>query len=110
MGTVLVLRTDQMGEGDPELGTKILGTCLRKLASFGDLEAIVLYNSGVHLATRGSPVAADLVLLDERGVDVLPCGTCVEHYGLQDHLLFERVSSMDEILATLAGADKVITL
>jgi len=110
MGTVFVLRTDQMGEGDPELGTKILGTCLRKLTSFGDLEAIVLYNSGVHLATRGSPVAADLVLLDERGVDVLPCGTCVEHYGLQDRLLFERVSNMDEILATLMEADKVITL
>ena len=110
MGTVVVLRTDQMGEGDRLLGQKILRTCLQKLAAFHDLEAIVLYNAGVRLATKGSVVATELTLLAEGGVDILPCGTCVEHYGLQDRMLVEQISNMDAILAAMRSADKVVTL
>lgn len=110
MATVIILDKDQMGHGDRELGQKILGTCLRKLVSFSELEAVVLYNAGIHLATRDSPLASDVHQLEAEGVDFLVCGTCVEHYGVQDRLVVHRVSNMDEILATLAQADKVITL
>ncbi|MFH1418791.1 MAG: DsrE family protein [Planctomycetota bacterium] len=110
MATVIVINKPQMGSGDEELGRKILGTCLSKLANFPDLEAIVLYNGGVSLAAEGSFVAAELKQLYERGVDIVPCGTCLDHFGLADQLLFDRASNMDEILWTLAQADKVITL
>jgi intracellular sulfur oxidation DsrE/DsrF family protein len=110
MKTVVVLADSQMGRGDEVLGHKILGTCLRKLAKLDGLEAIVLYNLGVHLATKGSPVAVELRQLYEAGVSVLACGTCVEHYGIGDRLLVDRVSNMDEILATLQKAEKVIRL
>jgi intracellular sulfur oxidation DsrE/DsrF family protein len=110
MKTVFVINNDQMGHGDIELGSKILATCLRKLLKFPDLEAVVLYNAGVKLATRDSPVASELHQLHEAGVDILPCGTCIEHYGLYDRMILDRVSDMDEILATLRDADKVITL
>jgi intracellular sulfur oxidation DsrE/DsrF family protein len=110
MTTVVVINQAQMGGGDEELGRKILSTCLRKLTSFPDLEAIVLYNGGVKLAVKDSFVAVELVQLHEHGVDILPCGTCVEHFALKDQMLFAGVSNMDEILATLARAGKVITL
>ncbi|MCP4250273.1 MAG: hypothetical protein GY778_24785 [bacterium] len=110
MQTVIILRTDQLGEGDRDLGVKILATCLRKLPAFDGLEAIVLYNAGVKLATTDSPVATELTLLHEHGVDVLPCSTCVEHYGLADRLIVPNPSTMDEILSTLRSAEKVITL
>ncbi len=110
MKTVIVLNQDQMGHGDRELGRKILGSCLRKLAASDGLEAIVLYNTGVKLAVKGSEYAAELTLLHERGVDLLVCRTCVEHFGLAGQLLADRPSTMDEILATLRNADKVITL
>ncbi|HUU81872.1 MAG TPA: DsrE family protein [Phycisphaerae bacterium] len=110
MGTVLILNKDQMGHGSRELGEKILGACLRKLLDFPNLEAVVLYNSGVHLAVRGSALAADIHQLDEKGVDILACGSCVEYYGVQDRLVVDRISNMDEIVSALAKADKVITL
>ncbi len=111
MPTAIVINRAQMGAGDEDLGRKILGSCLRKLSSFEDeLEAIVLYNEGAKLATRGSCVAVELGHLHERGVDVLVCGTCVDHYNLGDRLLFAPASNMDDILATLRKADKVITL
>jgi intracellular sulfur oxidation DsrE/DsrF family protein len=110
MTTVIVINQAQMGSGDEGLGRKILCTALRKLPSFSDLEAIVLYNNGVKLATKDSFVATELTQLHEHGVDILPCGTCVEHFGLKDQMIFDHVSNMDEILATLAKAEKVITL
>ena len=110
MATVVILNTNQMGHGEARLGRKILGTCLRKLVSMPDLSAIVLYNAGVKLATKDSPVAIELRQLHEQGVDLLPCGTCLEYYGLQEQIIVEQPSSMDDILACLGGADKVITL
>ena len=110
MKTVIVINEDQMGRGDRELGRKILGACLRKLPSFKGLEAIVLYNAGVKLAVKDSPLAGELTLLFDKGVDVLLCGTCLEHFGLLDQVAIDRVSNMDEILATLRAADKVINL
>ena len=110
MKTVIIINNNHMGHDDRELGRKILGACLRKLPASGDLEAIVLYNSGVKLAVKGSELAGELVQLHDKGVDILACGTCVEHFDLQDRLVFDRASNMDEILATLHLADKVITL
>ncbi|MCK4658833.1 MAG: DsrE family protein [Phycisphaerae bacterium] len=110
MKTVLVLNNTQMGQGDADLGRKLLGSCLRKLNRFPNIESVVLYNAGIKLATKGSPFAPELHQLQENGVDILVCGTCVEHYGLGDQIIFDRVSNMDEILATLDTAEKVITL
>ena len=111
MATVIVLNKGQMGSGDAELGRKILGTCLRKLPSaFPDLEAVLLFNGGAKLATRDSFVAQELMMLHEQGVDIVVCGTCLEHFGLRDRFLFERPSGMDDILAAMRSADKVITI
>jgi len=99
-----------MGRGDPALGVKILTTCLRKLGSYPGLDAIILYNAGVKLAVRGSPVETELRLLADNGVDVLPCGTCVEHYALADRLITEKPGNMVEILDMIEKADKVVTL
>ena len=110
MKTVFVINNDQMGFGDRALGHKTLGTCLRKLLNFDGLEAIVLYNNGAKLATKGSPVAAELHLLDEKGIDLLVCGTCAEYYGISSQLIVDHPSNMDTILATLQSAEKVVTL
>jgi hypothetical protein len=108
MKTVVVLRDAQMGAGDSDLGQKILATFLRKSAALPDLEALVLYNAGVQLLAPGSPLLPELHQLEESGVDLLACGTCVAHYGLQPAL--GTVSDMDTILRELAAAAKVITL
>jgi hypothetical protein len=108
MRTVIVLNQDQMGHGDAELGQKILGTFLRKLPAIHEVSAIALYNSGVKLLAPGSPVLAELSLLEEGGIDLLPCGTCVDSYDVE--LATGEISSMDEIIKELDQAEKVITL
>ena len=108
MHTVIVLNHDQMGQGDLELGQKILGTFLGKVPSIREVSVIALYNSGVKLLAKGSPVLSELTMLEENGIDLLPCGTCVNHYGVE--LATGEISTMDQIVQELDKAEKVITL
>lgn len=108
MSTIVVLSHDQMGEGDPELGRKILGTFLKKSIALPDFEAILLYNGGVKLVAEDSPVLIELKLLEERGIDLVPCGTCLDHYGIDPAV--GRVADMDTIVREMGRAAKVIRL
>ncbi len=108
MRTLICVSQDQMGSGDTELGRKILATYLRKAVAIDGLDAIAFYNSGVRLLADGSPVLAELSMLAERGVDLLPCGTCVAHLGIT--LRVGAISDMDSIVQHMSSAQKVITL
>jgi hypothetical protein len=108
MDTVVVLNQDQMGHGDRALGQKILGTFLKKSIALPEFRAILLYNAGVKLVGADSPVLVELKLLEERGVDLVPCGTCLQHFGVVPAV--GKVADMDTIVRELGRAAKVITL
>lgn len=108
METVVVLNQDQMGHGDRALGQKILATFLKKSIRLRDFTAIVMFNAGVKLVAPDSPVLAELRALEERGVDLVPCGTCLQHFGVAPAV--GKTSDMDTILAELDRAAKVVTL
>lgn len=108
METVVIMSRSQMGDGDPNLGRKILGTFLRKAIALPNFSAILFYNDGVRLVAPDSPVLTELTLLEERGVDIVPCGTCLQHYGIEPAV--GSVSDMDTIVREMGRAAKVITL
>ena len=108
MSTIVVCNQDQMGHGDRELGQKILGTFFKKSIALPDFTAIVFFNSGVKLVAAGSPVLAELQALEERGVDLVPCGTCLQAFGVEPQV--GEVSDMDTIVGEIGRAAKVVTL
>ena len=108
MKTVVVLNHEHMGGGDADLGARILKTFLQKARALRGLDALLLYNAGVKLVAEDSPIRAELTLLEEDGVDIVPCGTCLQHYGVTPAV--GEVSSMDEIIAEMNRAKKVVTL
>lgn len=108
MATVVVCNQDQMGHGDRALGQKILATFLRKSVRLPEFTAIVLYNRGVKLVAADSPVLAELQALEAGGVDLVPCGTCLQHFGITPAV--GAVADMDAILREIGAATKVITL
>lgn len=110
MGTVVIVNGDGMGHGDRALGQQILGSFLGKARALPDLEALCFYNAGVKLLCAGSPVLQPLVALQDAGVDLVACGTCVQHFGLGDAVRVGAVTGMDDIIARLGRAAKVITL
>ena len=46
--------------------------------------------------------------MEAQGVEITTCGTCLDHYGLRDHLKVGSVSNMYAIVERLTGADLVI--
>lgn len=108
MDTIIVCNKDQMGHGDRELGQKVLGTFLKKSIALPNFTAIVFFNAGVKLVAPDSHVLAELQSLEERGVDIVPCGTCLQHYGITPAV--GEVSDMDSIIQEIGRAAKVVTI
>jgi len=52
----------------------------------------------------------DLKQLDDAGVDLLACVTCLEFFALTKRLQVGQVSNMREIAQRLVSAGKVVTL
>lgn len=109
-GTVIVLHAETLGRGDDVLGAKLMGGYLRTLTGLEPRpDALVFYNAAVRLLAPGSPHLETLGALDDAGVDLLACVTCLEHFALTQSLALGRVSNMREILQRQLGAARVIT-
>ena len=107
---VVVVNSDTMGRGDAELGSILMGSFLRQLAAQGGADLVLLYNAGVKLACEGSAHLADMKALEDRGVEIVACGTCLGFYELTEKLVVGRKGTMEETVSTLTQAEKFITI
>lgn len=108
---VLFISSNKFGEGDDDLGKALMGTFIDILGEVSTQpETIILANSGVHLAVEGSAVLDALKEFENRGVRILSCGTCLQHYGIKEKLRCGTVSNMYAIAEILFGAARLIKL
>lgn len=108
-GTVVILSSDQMGQGDEALGRLLMKGFVYALAKQDRLpETVLLYNGGASLSCEGSDSLEDLRELEAQGVEVLTCGTCLNHYGLAEKLAVGSVTNMYEIAERMTGAKKLV--
>ena len=106
---VVVVSSDKMGEGDPQLGTILMKGFLNALIEQPVLPThLLFYNAGVKLATMDSGVIESLKGLEDSGVEILICGTCVDFYEVRTLLAVGRISNMYTLTETMAKAGKVI--
>jgi selenium metabolism protein YedF len=106
---VICIRSQTMGEGDSDLGTLLMKAFVNTIGEMQPLPAtIVLYNSGIMLAVDNSGLDTTLRELEQRGVGILVCGTCVEFYGKKGAIHLGTISNMYSIMETLTQAGHVI--
>lgn len=111
MKTAIIINNETFGKGDAELGKKLMGAFLRKLwVSDEKPEVIVMYNSGVKLIGDQSTVLEVLHGLEEQGVEIMACGTCLVHYELKDKIQVGRMTDMEEIVSIMMSYEKVVTV
>ena len=107
---VVCLKSNLMGEGDPDLGKVLMETFVENLKLQDHLPThVVMYNAGVKLAMKESPVCSSLSELEELGCRIMLCGTCIDHYGLQYEIGVGMISNMVSITETLARTGHVLT-
>ena len=107
--TVVVISSATMGEGDPELGRLLMKGYIYALTQLDTLpKTLLFYNGGAHLTCEDSASLEDLKSLEAQGVQILTCGTCLNHYGLTDKLQVGEVTNMYVIAETMANAAKIV--
>ncbi|WP_322152827.1 sulfurtransferase-like selenium metabolism protein YedF [Paratractidigestivibacter sp.] len=106
---VIQVASDAMGTGDDELGHKLIKGFIFSLTQLDELPATMLfYNGGARLTCEGSASLEDLKNLADAGVEILTCGTCLDHYGLSEKLAVGEVTNMYVIAQKLIGASVVV--
>ena len=106
---MISLASETVGRGPAELGAILMQGLMGTLREVSPLPShVVLYSSGVLLAIDGSPCVAALRDLEQRGVKVLICGTCVDYYQKKAEVHVGTISNMLTILETLTRAGKII--
>ena len=107
--TVVVIDSLHMGKGDAELGRILMKGFIYTLSEMEELpKTILFYNEGVKLAIEGAESLQDLKSLEERGVEILSCGTCLNFYGITEKLRVGSVTNMYTILERQMKATRVI--
>lgn len=103
---VIAISSDLMGAGDEELGRILMKSFMytvRESKPYPD--SILFYNKGVFLTTEGSEVLEDIKFLDEEGVEIHSCGTCLDYYEIKDKLEVGYISNMYDIYETMRNAN-----
>lgn len=108
-GMLVVLSGNQMGTGDPRLGTSLMKAFVFALTKQDQLpDTILCYNTGAYLSCEGADTLEDLKLLESEGVTILTCGTCLDFYGLKEKLAVGTVTNMYDIVERMENAAQII--
>lgn len=92
---VVVVPSNVMGHGDDELGAALLKAFIFAVTQQDNLpDSMLFYNGGVKMTVEGSPALEDLKKLADAGVEILSCGTCLKHYGIEEKLAVGDVTNM----------------
>jgi selenium metabolism protein YedF len=106
---LVVVASQMMGSGDDELGEKLMINFIKTLKEMGnDLWRLILLNSGVKFATKGSCLLEELKELEKSGVSILVCGTCLTHFDLLQDKMIGETTNMLDVVTSMQLADKVL--
>jgi intracellular sulfur oxidation DsrE/DsrF family protein len=108
---VILITREGMGYADVELQHKLLDAYLRLLLENKTLPAVIcFYTEGVKLVVEGSPLLDRLSQIEQAGVRLIICSTCLNFFGLTDMVRVGIVGGMPDIIDAQVKAAKVITL
>jgi len=105
---VILIPSEVLGRGDDELGMVLMSNFLRLLGESRDKPtALLFWNSGVRLVCEGSWALGHLQLLEDQGVEILACGTCLEFFDLTQKLLVGKPTNMASTIQSMLNSDMV---
>lgn len=106
-----VITTDKLGKGSDDLGKILMKSFLYTLSETKPYpEFLIFLNTGVKLTTLGSDSLEDLKKLNEAGVKIVSCGTCLDFFEIKSNLQVGSISNMYDIVEIITESEKTITI
>jgi intracellular sulfur oxidation DsrE/DsrF family protein len=109
--TAIMVTANGISNAVPDL-SKILLSNYLKLVEEENLipNAILFYGEGVKTVVENSPFLEALLKLEQKGVNLIVCKTCLNFFELSEKVKVGKVGTMTDIIHYQWGVDKVITL
>lgn len=106
-----VIGTDKLGKGSDDLGQMLMKSFIYTLSETKPYPSFLIFlNSGVKLTAEGSESLDDLKKMEEAGVKIVSCGTCLDFFEIKDKLKVGKVSNMYDIVETIAESDNAVMI
>ena len=107
----IFISSDKIGNGNDELGSVLMKGFIYTLTESKPYpKSILLVNSGVKLSTENYDTVENLKILEEAGVEILSCGTCLDYYGLKESLKLGSVTNMYTIVDIMKNSLQTISI
>ena len=107
----IFISSDKVGNGNDELGAVLMKGFIYTLTESKPYpKSILLVNSGVKLSTENYDTVGNLKILEEAGVEILSCGTCLDYYGLKESLKLGSVTNMYTIVDIMKNSLQTISI
>ena len=103
-----LIQSEGLGKGNDELGKILMANFLRLLGESKDKPAtLIFWNTGVRLVCQDSPFLDHLKKLEQQGVEILACTTCLEYLELVDKIIVGKPTTMVRSIQSMFGTDMV---
>jgi len=107
----IFISSNKIGNGNDELGEVLMKGFIYTLTESKPYpRSIILVNSGVKLSTENDDTVGNLKILEDSGVEVLSCGTCLDYYGLKEFLKVGSITNMYTILDIMKNSSQTISI
>lgn len=105
---LLVIGTDTMGK-EEALGAILMKGFLETMKVTKELPHTMFFlNAGVKLTTVNEEMVAILKDIENMGVEIYSCGTCLKHYGLESELKVGHRGTTNHIVEGIKDFKKVV--
>ena len=110
---IVLIGSRTLGRGDDQIGVVLMTNFLRFLAELEPKpKALILWNTGVKLAADDGERTVEklqaqehLRQLQEQGVEILVCQTCLDYFGLRDKVVVGKISGMKHFVSLLMSGE-----
>ena len=107
----IFISSNKMGNGNDELGEILMKGFVYTLTESKPYpKSILLVNSAVKLSTENYDTVQNLKILEESGVEILSCGTCLDYYGLKESIKVGSITNMYTIVDIMKNSSQTISI
>lgn len=106
-----VVGQDTLGGDVREIGEKLMTAYFNVSAEYPKAASTIFFlNTGINLVLEGAATLDALKQIEQKGTEIIVCGTCLDFFGKREQLGVGRIGTMHDLLALHHGKSEVITL
>jgi selenium metabolism protein YedF len=104
----ILIQSETLGRGNEEIGELLMANFLRLLGESKEKPAALMFwNTGVRLVCEGSWALGHLKTLEEQGIEILACRTCLDFFNLTEKQKAGKATNMLKSIESMLTTDMV---